>query len=863
MQRILFVETSATSRHALSRRLKRGDYDVDVEMGFEDGIARLTAEPSDTYNGVIIGWPSKTMASSDEMLATLSEPPYSDIAVLVLSHEPDPAKLAWVSGRKRTGFLLWSSYEEATQILGTLLSDEVPSFTHLDAMDAEPIRVLLVDDSPTARVKFRRLLDAQGLQTATASSPEEALKITETESFDIAIIDYFMPNMTGDRLCRQFLENPGTAGMMIAMLTSTYLDKVISDSLAAGAIECMFKSEADELFQTRVASISRIVQTSRRIERERQRLDGILTSVGDGVYGVDSDNEITFANPAAIRILGYQRSQQLIGESPAALFHKSFSNQPNEHLDAAHLYQRIGQGEEMQAVESVFVCADGREIQVELTVFPLHIEGQKQGAVVAFRDISERKLLEEELKWQVNHDSLTKLLNRNYFEDALDQEVRRLERSEEQSALLYIDLDRFKYINDTAGHAIGDQLLIEIGHQLRGRLRHADLLARIGGDEFAVILRNIDHDNLMRCADEFRDLLNDYTFSYGGRSYTVTASIGVAVIDSTTESPGEILANADIACHAAKSGGRNRTHLFEPETEQKAAMDLELGWSNRLHRALENDGFRLVFQPILPMQHLHGMELPREQGQLWEHLNADTLPEGTIFEVLLRLTDNKDRRIPPGAFLPTAERFNLMPDLDRWVVVNALKAINEMRAAGVDTRLTVNLSGQSLSSNLIVDHVRESIEQGHVDAHALIFEITESSAIYNIDAARHLIGELSALGCRFALDDFGSGYCSFSHLKNLPVDYIKIDGMFVRNILNDPMDQAIVTSINEIAHSLGKKTVAECVETPEAVEFLLRCGVDYVQGYYVSRPMDAPLSETPRIDHSGVELTPRPGAAPA
>jgi diguanylate cyclase (GGDEF)-like protein/PAS domain S-box-containing protein len=625
---------------------------------------------------------------------------------------------------------------------------------------------------------------------------------------------------------------------MVAVLTSTYLDKVIHSSLAAGAVECMFKNEADDLFRARVASMSRTVRTSKRLEQDRTWLEGILTSVGDGVYGVNTSGVITFINPAARQMLGYDPHIQLIGTHPNELFHiTAHENAQAKTADLVHIDQAIRYGKELHGVESVFTRTDGTPIQVELTIYPLYIDGLHEGAVIAFRDVSLRKLLEEELKWQANHDPLTKLLNRKYIEDMLEEEVKRLKRSEEYSALLYLDLDRFKYINDTMGHQTGDQLLIEVGTQLQARLRKSDLLGRLGGDEFGILLRNVNETEIFAIADNFRQILDSLSFNREGRSYKVNASIGVAMITPQTSSAGEVLANADIACHIAKGQGRNTTHLYKKDHDNKAAMDLDLGWSARLHHAMQKNTFKLYYQPIVALQELDTNDLPEEPGRLWTYLQDNDLLDYQHYEVLIRLPNSHGEPISPNAFLPTAERFNMMRDIDRWVINAAMQQMSLLGPDYQHVTFAINLSGQSLAPGHLASIIRELMEKYELDPSRFMFEITESCAINDFDTASELIEDLTKLGCRFALDDFGSGYSSFSHLKRLPVEYIKIDGMFVRDLATDPMDGAIIRSITHIAHTLGKKAVAEFVESAATLRILKECGVDYVQGFYISHPL--------------------------
>ena len=834
MQHILIIEPSATMRLGINRLLQ-DSYVLQHTSGYEDGLEKLVhaATSNNPYAALILHWPTLSDPASDELIALLIEPEQHELAVLILAHESNASNRHWISMRPHSAMLHLENIDEMKQSLDTLLSvaPHAPKPSS-PPESSEPISILFVDDSPTVRAKFRRLLSSQGYGVEIAGSLEEAMQLTEAHTFDIAIIDYFMPSGNGDELCRRIKQSPRTADITCAILTGTYLDKVITDSLDAGAVECMFKNEADSLFLARVAAMSRSVQISKRTEAERRRLDGILESVGEGVYGVDSVGEITFVNNSAKRILGYPAHIELIGLKPQALFHRNCPSEQARDNELCALQEAYQQGEEINALETVFTRQDSSTIQVELTIRPLFIDHKLEGAVVAFRDISMRKLLEDELKWQANHDPLTKLFNRKYFEDTLQREVERLRRGGEKCALLYLDLDRFKYINDTAGHAAGDQLLIEIAHHLENRLRETDMLARLGGDEFAIILRNVSEESIFEVAENFRTLLAQHTFSYNGSSYKINGSIGIAPIDENSKTAGEVLANADIACHIAKGKGRNQSHIFEAESDCHVAMDMELGWSAKLGEALSNNNFSLHYQPIVSLIDLPRDLLAESPVPVWQALPSRPV----MLEVLLRLHDSRGSTISPNAFLPTAERFNMMPRIDRWVLQQAFSQLAELHAQKIPATLSVNISGQSLCDPELKGFIQQQLESLALDPRAIIFEITETCAVANIEAARKLINELNAVGCAFALDDFGSGYCSFSHLKNLAVDYIKIEGSFVQGLARDEMDLAIVRSINDIAHSLGKKTIAEHVENRHVLQALQECGVDYVQGFYIAPP---------------------------
>ena len=709
------------------------------------------------------------------------------------------------------------------------------------------LSILFVDDSPTIRVSYRRLLKDNGYLVETASCVAEAMEKALNNNYDIVITDYYMPDGTGDTLCSKLRQNPSTAGITSAIITGTYSDKAIISSLAAGAVECMFKNEPKELFIARLKAMSRSIVDMRNIRKDHEHLQGILTSVGEGVYGVTCDGNIIFINPAAKRILGHREEEQFIGKSAYSIFHSATEEGGLNSLEQCNLQSAYKTGKQLHAWATNFNHANGRSISVECTVYPLYHDGKLEGSVVAFRDVTERRLLLEELKWQATHDPLTKLPNRTYFEQQLIQEVSRLKRSDENSALLYLDLDRFKYINDTAGHMVGDKLLIDVGNQFRSRLRDADTLARIGGDEFAVIMRNVDEQDAYLAADNFRNVLEEYQFVHAGKMYKVNVSVGVAYITAQTRASGEVLANADIACYIAKSRGRNTTHFFHADNDEISSMDIELGWSARLHDALKNDKFELFYQPILSLADVDFDNLPSDDGTLWPAILDTQNIDELRYEILLRLPDSRGNMISPEVFLPTAERFNLMRDIDRWVIKRALADHAKYSQMGRPLTITINLSGQTLEDLELSNYISNLVEAYKVDATKIVFEITETSAIANLETANRFMNELKELGCSFALDDFGSGFCSFSHLKYLSVDIIKIDGVFIKGMLNDPVDRAIVESITQIARSVNKTTVAEFVENSSLLKLLREIGVDFIQGYYISVPKHS--LDLPELSH--------------
>ena len=837
LDRVLLVETSATRRRAMHSLLAGKGFHVSELNAYDQALPVLErlGATSAGFRGIVIGWPEHADPNADEVFSLLRQDEFEHFAVLLLADTNDGAAVNWMMKRASTGLLLWSDYSECADAMLKLVNPPSPMLPDLDQGGQSHLRVLFVDDSATVRVAFRRLLMKHGYLVETAEDVEDGWRKAQSVSFDLAIVDYFMPGDPGTVLVRRMKNDARTSGVLSAIITGTYSDRVINESLGAGAMECLFKSEARELFLARLGSLARAVQDRKSIDTERRRLQSILSSVGDGVYGVDNRGVIQFVNPAALDMLGHGGEEDLIGESAFDTFHHSYEDGTPVPRSACFLTQCYVQGSQVPGWQTVFWSKAKRPMPVECTVYPMQMDGRREGSVVAFRDISARRMLEEELRWQAGHDALTKLHNRAWFETELEQEIARLKRTEHVSLLLFLDLDRFKYINDTAGHTAGDQLLVEISRRLSSRLRASDHIARMGGDEYAIILRNVNKADIGQIADEFRKSLGALPFAYGGKSYRVGVSIGVARLDQSTPSRSEAMAAADVALHLAKQNGRNMIHVFSADSDQRARMDMEFGWSSRLEAALKNNGFVLCYQPILPLAQVEYDHLPEQHGALWtRHLRRRGPPQRDFYEALIRLRAPDGSLVAPNAFLPAAERFNMIADIDRWVIRQAFQVLRDSQEQ--PTGLSINLSAQSLTHGDLSRYITDCLVEFNVDPRAVIFEVTESGALNHIDAVRHLIQELRPFGCRFALDDFGIGFSSFAHLKHLDVDFLKIDGSFIQNLLNDPVDLAVISAITNIAHSIGKITIAQHVDRPEILRALQVCGVDQAQGFYIGRP---------------------------
>jgi diguanylate cyclase (GGDEF)-like protein len=449
--------------------------------------------------------------------------------------------------------------------------------------------------------------------------------------------------------------------------------------------------------------------------------------------------------------------------------------------------------------------------------------GEIIGVVLVLHDITEVMGMARQLSFQASHDLLTGLYNRREFEKRLEKAIRTARNEGSHHVLFYMDLDQFKVVNDTSGHRAGDELLAQLAGQFASNVREHDILARLGGDEFGLLLMDCPLEEAARIAENFRQLVRDFRFVWHQRIFDVGVSIGVVPITAGGGTLIDVLSTADAACYVAKESGRNRVHVFHPDDKAVAHHHREMEWTHRISLAFEENRFVLYYQPI--------QALGEESGEK---------PHG---EVLLRMLDERGEAIPPMSFIPAAERYNLMPTIDRWVVRTTLGKLREAQgpADALPFRVTINLSGQSLTDEHFLDFVLGQFRECDLAGESVCFEITETAAITNLSRARTFIAALKGMGCRFALDDFGSGLSSFGYLKGLQVEYIKIDGAFVKDMVSDKLDCAMVESINQIGHVMGLKTIAEFAESDAIVAELRRLGVDYAQGYAIAR--EEPLDE--------------------
>ncbi|MEJ2646650.1 MAG: EAL domain-containing protein, partial [Gammaproteobacteria bacterium] len=623
----------------------------------------------------------------------------------------------------------------------------------------------------------------------------------------------------------------GAAIAVLAVLVAQYLGRSISAPIgrlceaARTAAEGRMDLRVPERGPREIAAmgvrfndlLASRTRAEEALTQEKERAEVTLASIGDAVVATDPEGVVTFLNPVAEQLSGWSaaqaRGQPLF--DVVRLVDSASGNPVHRPLQqAVELGYLVGVGD-----NTTLINRHGAQYVVADCVAPIrNRHGTLLGTVLVFRDMSKARELSSKLSWQATHDALTGLFNRTEFEHRVSRALDETRQTPRQHALLYLDLDQFKIVNDTCGHVAGDELLQRLSALLLARVRDDDTLARLGGDEFGVLLEHCPPDQALRIADEIREAVQDFRFAWHGKIFRVGVSIGVVSIDRDSETLAKVLSAADRACYAAKETGRNRVHVFQPDNVELVRHLGEMEWVQRLSSAFEEERFLLYAQPIVPLEQ-----------------NTDR-PQ--YLEILLRLRDEGGQILLPNAFLPAAERYNLIPTVDRWVLRTLFATLGDHQGTlDPHTIFSVNISGPSLSEDLFLDFVLDLLADPPVAPWRICFEITESAAIDNLPQAKRFLSVLKNIGCHFALDDFGSGLSSFTYLKNLPVDHIKIAGSFVYNMHIDSVDAAMVESINNIGHVMALTTVAEGAEHQTVVEQLRRLGVDYVQGYAIASPI--------------------------
>ena len=568
----------------------------------------------------------------------------------------------------------------------------------------------------------------------------------------------------------------------------------------------------------------RITRSEARLEREKELAQVTLHSIVDGVITTDAVGLVEYLNPVAEQYLGWS-SAQATGR-PLSEVYRVLDERTGRPIDPLPV-TRSGTEAESEAVAVLLVDRSGRECPVRYSHAPiLGRDGTVHGMIVVFHDVSQIRAMAQQLIWQASHDALTGLVNRREYERRLSELVETAKTQRRDHALLFMDLDHFKAVNDTCGHSAGDELLRQLTSIMATRMRGSDTLARLGGDEFGALLESCPIDQAMRIANGLRETVREFRFVWEDKTFSVGVSMGLVPINADSGGMNQILAAADACCYEAKNRGRDRVQVYRPDEISQSGRHEELKIVSQISNAFEKGQFRLYRQRIAPLDHGASHE-PR-------------------YEILARMLDRSGNLVPATGFMPHAERYNLLTSIERWVISSLVEFLHrqwkgkgaapELQSAADRGFYSVNISGASINDKSFPDFLRNLLTRYQLPPGLICFEITETTAISNLSKAAELMHELKGMGCRFALDDFGTGMSSFAYLKYLPVDFLKIAGVFIKDMVNDPMDFAIVDSINRIGHILGMRTIAESVEDAATLSRIKELGLDFAQGYYVAEP---------------------------
>lgn len=703
------------------------------------------------------------------------------------------------------------------------------------------------------RGEARRRYDALGAEFSDAVGRLRALSLSpeEQQALDHSLIAADKTKAVRDRVMALLLDEEWFAARQLLVAEGVTLQNEFQESLyllleskrAALTVEAAKASESARnaiLFIVGVGALvllsgglvawlmtRQVARTENALQVEKELAQVTLHSIGDGVITTDAQERVEYLNPIAEHYTGWSTAEAR-GRPLVEIFHVTDERAGGQSDPQAAASGNAGQ-DAPEAVSVRLLDRSGRECPIRYSQAPIRSrDGSAVGTIVVFHDISQIRAMAQQLIWQASHDALTGLVNRREFERRLADLIETARNKDRQHALMFMDLDNFKAVNDTCGHAAGDELLRQLTAVMMTRMRGSDTLARLGGDEFGALLESCPPEQAVRIANAMRETIREFRFVWENKTFSVGVSIGLVPIAGDSgelDSVNAVLSAADACCYEAKNKGRDRVQVYRPQDRDLSDKHSELQLVSQINRAFELGNFRLYRQRIVP-------------------LAAGTQHEPQ-YEVLVRMLDSSGNLVPPTAFMPAAERYNLLTSIERWVISSLVEFLHRQwkadaisHAPGASGYYAVNLSGASINDKSFPDFLRNLLTRYQLPSGLLCFEITETTAISNLHKAAELMHEMKGLGCRLSLDDFGAGMSSFAYLKYLPVDYLKIAGMFVTDMATDPMDHAIVDSINRISHILGMQTIAESVEDAAILEKITALGIDYAQGYFIAEPED-------------------------
>jgi diguanylate cyclase (GGDEF)-like protein/PAS domain S-box-containing protein len=681
-------------------------------------------------------------------------------------------------------------------------------------------RILIVEDERIIALDLQRRLERFGYpEPYLAANGDEALQLVEEHRPDIILMDIMLSGgIDGVDAARIVKER---FGIPVIFLTAYSDEKTLSRAKEAEPFGYILKPFKEKELYTTIDIALYKFKVDQALKRQEHWLSAILHSIEDGIIATNQEGHIQFMNPVAENITGWKEkeaAERTMGmifmlhygpeETPI-----SFPDLLHDDQDSPYIFKNC-----------ILKNRAGASIHTEGSLAAIRDrDGKLEGQVLAFRDTTEMRRMSETISYQASHDTLTGLANREEFSEQLRIAIEESEQQGRENAFIYLDIDQFKVVNDLCGHTAGDELLLKTTTVIKSVIRSSDISARLGGDEFGILLNGANLNQATEIAQRLQSRLRQTKLVWDKHVFNITTSIGIVLINGLGQDIHDVFAAADDACYIAKDAGGNKIKVYDVDENLFAKRRGEMQWISRLTKALEEDRFQLYYQAIEP---------------IGSHTNGTKK-----CELLIRMIDPEGELIMPADFIPAAERYNLMPAVDRWVVQNAFKSYkyfsDELGADRNPYLFTINLSGAFLADETSLDFLVYEFQEYGVPPSAFCFEVTETEAISNMKTASRFITELKKIGSTFALDDFGSGFSSFNYLKSLPVDYLKIDGMFVKDMDMDSVNHAMVEAIASIGKVMKIETIAEFVGNEAVLEALKKIGVDYAQGYFFGKP--APL----------------------
>ena len=709
------------------------------------------------------------------------------------------------------------SAEKATQFaerINTKLQDEIRERQHAEEQLKASNQELGAILDNMQDIVFQ--IDVDGKILWTTPSVRDILGYNSMEVLGKNIKDYYLEDTDYYRFKQELHVNNGVLHNFVTRL----INKEGAGIWISANCHRKYNDKREVIgLEGSIRDITMLKKAQDALFTEKENAQVTLASIADGVIRTSAEGIIEYMNSAAEKAVGVKH-RDYVGKSLMEIFNIVDEKTLRTPPDPSRLSVEEGKSVMLPGYLQLIHPFHNEKQSVEVIASPIRdSDNDITGTVVVFHDVTESRSLGK-MTYLAAHDSLTGLINRREFERRISQALDNARSSKENYALCYIDLDNFKVINDTCGHMAGDELLKQLTSRFNTVVRTSDTIARIGGDEFGFLLDGCSLDWAYKLAERIRVLLEDFRFVWDNKVFHIGASIGLVSINEDSGKISDVLSAADSACYVAKQNGGNRVHKCEDNDKELVEHQGQMQWVQKIHTVLEENRFRLFFQKIEKLKKVSG-ESEKIHG-----------------EVLLRMLDENDQLIGPASFIPAAERYNLMPAIDRWVVDNTLRFL----ADNIDKlyksldKCCINLSGQSLSDDRLMNFIIEQIYKKKIPGHLLCFEITETAVIANLNAATGMIAKLRDMGCHFALDDFGVGLSSFAYLSNLAIDYLKVDGSFVRKMMNNKTDLEMVRAINQIGHTMNVMTIAEFVENEETLQTVRDIGVDYAQGYAISKP---------------------------